>query len=382
MEFLSLPLINMQNVSVVTRNFNKEQPKSNNQAIFRQPRGKTFYDSDLDMDSLPHCYAICTTGERIVKVEENNKVTYRLITLQDLDVIEKIVAKEVLKYISMGMVRIHKFESYTKIPCSVYTYPNNDEDSFCLFDGWASSMLNDYNMEQIQPILDYIMNFLANKDMQRYNQIIQFMARMLQNPGESPYVCPLFSSLPDRTKDDFWWWFGSSILGIDRVKYCTKYTRDLDLLRIHRLSADSIHLRSEGSTLNSMIDIPQIYHEISKIKLCIVKIRDAENFHDWNETIRKSRCTNFVILSNNPFVRLEGEIQTIHPNIQFLTQEIIDGLYGAMFQPETPNAFFTFLMNLPIEEGLVLTPSPSLSEEDLYKIFHKENADIQILPNR
>lgn len=360
--------------------------------IFKQRTGKTLYelidDPDVDEDALASCYArTLHVGEEIVKVKENDKVTYRLLTFCDLDMVEKIrlkIAKrrydeqstDEPEYMD-SLEDLYEFGDRPTIISRVCQYSTNDELSFCLFDGWKASIVDNCDIKQIHPILDYIMDVLSNKDTKRYNGILQFMARMLQHPEEQPHVCPLFASLPDTTKDDFWQWFGNSILGTDRTRYCSKYTRDLDFLSsyyqqdwvvkdlYYGCSADDV------DALESRIDRPHAYHRVNKIKLCIGKIRNMENFSKWYQLIKHASHTNFVMLSDSPhLVSDKSKMCIIRPNIAYLTQDLKDKLYRAMNNPTSADIFFTFLMNLPTEKYFTMNPSPNPTEYEIYKIFY------------
>lgn len=190
--------------------------------------------------------------------------------------------------------RLKKVNDMVFVPHAPNKNPILEENNFNIYkNNFKYDEKKKINEELIKPILNHI-KILVNHNKDNFNYVINWMAKIIQNPNRKTGVLLVFKSKQGTGKSSFWNWFGNSIIG--KNWYLT--INDAHLLIDNKFNSELQNklftLLDEAQTNGKYI----VGNERMKTKITENNIRiEPKGLEPY---IMEDR-NNYVLLTNNDF---------------------------------------------------------------------------------
>lgn len=215
-----------------------------------------------------------------------------------------------------------------------------------LFRGFKAKLLDNYDPDIVQPILDHLRNVLCNNDEANYQYKTKWLALIVQRPQVKNGTALVDHGKQGAGKNILYEFFGEKVIGKDHYLYVADYDQLTGQFNAQFLGkvfvlGDEITY-SGGHKANNKLKsiITQDWQRVEK------KGKDAEMMNDY---------TNYVFLSNNPKpVKVEDSNRRYYvtrvSNCRRGDGRYFTALAAHLEKTETADHFYTFLMQMDLSD--------------------------------
>ena len=262
-----------------------------------------------------------------------------------------------------------KMRTFNKIvfdPSHVGDFDNN----LNMFRGFKARMVPKYDLKKIQPILDHIKLVLngGNEDDYLYN--IKWLAHIVQRPHIKTGTAPVIFGEQGAGKNTIYEFFGEMVIGAEHYIYIN----DTEDLTGHFTGILSCAIFS----INDEVYFSGGHKVHSKLKSLITQRRqklekkgvDAVQVLNYNNNIFISNQSDPVKIEDGDRRYWVNKVSDCKVRIT----EYFDRLYACLEDPETPDHFFTYLMEQDVSDFRV-GQAPDTGEKEVMKEYAKTSME-------